>query len=159
VPTATTPQSLYADLEEFIQRIFAFCQTDAMDTLVDLDVSFSQARTLFVLSHMGQPMPINEIASRLGLSDAAAGRNVDQLVRLGVVERTESADDRRVKLVALSKRGFEIVDQQFEQKRKALRVFADRLSPEEAENLTKALRPILAGESLRTSTKAPHDHS
>jgi DNA-binding MarR family transcriptional regulator len=155
----TTPQSLHETLEEFIQRIFAFCQTDAMDTLVDLDVSFSQARTMFVLSHVGSPMPINEIATRLGLSVAATGRNVDQLVQLGVVERTESADDRRVKLVALSARGFEIVDQQFEQKRRALRVFADRLSPSEAENLTKAIRPILAGDSLRSSSKEVHVHS
>ena len=154
----STPPDLHATLEEFIQRIFSFCQTDAMDALVDLDISFSQARTLFVLAHTGSPMPINEIASRLGLSVAAAGRNVDQLVRLGVVDRHESADDRRVKLVALTKRGFEIVDQQFEQKRKALRVFADRLSTTEAENLVQALRPILAGESLRTSTKDLHVH-
>ena len=84
---------------------------------------------------------------------AATGRNIDQLVKLGIVERQENPDDRRVKLVSLSPTGFEVADQQIEQKRRAVRRFVERLSTTEAENLTQALRPILAGESLRTSTK------
>ena len=146
---------LYEALGEFFQRIFSLGEAGTMDRMIELDVSFTQARTMFLLAHCAGPLPINEIASKLGLSVAATGRNIDQLVRLGIVERHESPDDRRVKLVSLSPTGFEVADQQFEQKRRAVRTFVDRLSATEAENLTQALRPILAGESLRTSTKAP----
>jgi DNA-binding MarR family transcriptional regulator len=147
---------LYEALAEFFQRIFSLAESGSMDSLIELDVSFTQARTMFLLAHTDGPLPINEIASQLGLSVAATGRNIDQLVRLGIVERHENPDDRRVKLVSLSPTGFEVADQQFEQKRRAVRKFVDRLSATEAENLTQALRPILAGESLRSTTKAPH---
>ena len=147
---------LYEALGEFFQRIFSLAESGSMDQMIELDVSFTQARTMFLLAHTDGPLPINEIASQLGLSVAATGRTIDQLVKLGIVERQENPDDRRVKLVSLSPSGFEVADQQFEQKRRAVRKFVDRLSATEAENLTQALRPILAGESLRTTTKAPH---
>ncbi|MGJ9411561.1 MarR family winged helix-turn-helix transcriptional regulator [Aeromicrobium sp. CF4.19] len=150
---SATRDDLYGTLEEFLERVLSFCQTDAMDQLVDLDVSFSQARMLFVLAPASEPLAINEIASRLGLSVAAAGRNVDSLVRLGVLERHESPDDRRVKLVALTERGFDIVDAQFAQRKAALRTFAERVPQTEAQDLVAALRPILAGDYLRESTK------
>ena len=147
---------LYEALGEFFQRIFSLAESGSMDQMIELDVSFTQARTMFLLAHTDGPLPINEIASQLGLSVAATGRNIDQLVKVGIVERQENPDDRRVKLVSLSPTGFEVADQQFEQKRRAVRKFVDRLSATETENLTRALRPILAGESLRTTTKAPH---
>ena len=147
---------LFDALTEFFQRVFSLAEAGAMDQMIELDVSFTQARTMFLLAHMDGPLPINEIASRLGLSVAATGRNIDQLVKLAIVERQESPDDRRVKLVSLSPTGFEIADQQIEQKRRTVRAFVDRLNTTDAENLIKALRPILAGESLRTSHKDNH---
>ncbi len=150
---------LFACLEEFLQRVFSLAEVDAMDALVDLDVSFSQARTVFVLAHLGEPVPISEIARRLGFSQAAAGRNVDQLVRLGVLERQENPDDRRVKLISLSPRGAEIADAHIEQKRRAVRTVTERLPDEDSRRLTEALQPILAGDYLRKTTKEhPHGH-
>jgi DNA-binding MarR family transcriptional regulator len=142
-------------LEEFLQRMFGLAQANAMDALVDLDISLSQARTMFVLAHIGEPVPISEIARRLGMSPAAAGRNVDQLVRLGVIERNESPDDRRVKLVSLSPSGLAMADQHIEHKRQAIRAVAERLPAADRDRLTAALRPILAGDCLSTSTKEP----
>jgi DNA-binding MarR family transcriptional regulator len=154
----TRPAEVLFDcLEDFVRRMFSLAETSAMDALVDLDISFSQARTMFELAHVGEPLPISDVARRLGLSQAAAGRNVEQLVRLGVVERHESADDRRVKLVSLTQSGFEIADQHIENKRRAIRAVTERLPVEECERLTAALRPILAGNYLSTSTKE-HDH-
>ena len=149
---------LYEALGEFFQRIFSMGESGSLDRMIELDVSFTQARTMFLLAHTDGPLPITEIAAQLGLSVAATGRNVDQLVKLGIVERQENPDDRRVKLVSLSPAGFEIADQQIEQKRRAVRTFVERLSSTEAENLTRALRPILAGESLRSSKKVSHVH-
>ena len=149
---------LYEALGEFFQRIFSMGESDSLDRMIELDVSFTQARTMFLLAHTDGPLPITEIAAQLGLSVAATGRNIDQLVRLGIVERQENPDDRRVKLISLSPTGFEIADQQIEQKRRAVRRFVERLSSTEAEDLTQALRPILAGESLRSSKKVSHVH-
>jgi len=152
-----TSEELFTCLEEFLQRVFSLAEVDAMDALVDLDVSFSQARTTFLLAHVAEPVPISVLARRLGLSQAAAGRNVDQLVQLGIAKRLESPDDRRVKLVSLSPAGLEIADQHIEHKRRALRLVVERLPADDRERLITALRPILAGDYFRKNMKE-HGH-
>ena len=96
-------------------------EAQGVDRLVELRLSISQAKTVFVLAHAGHPMPINEIAEHIRLSVAAAGRNIDKLVRLGLVERREDESDRRVKLVSITKAGLDAADQQFEAKRSAIK--------------------------------------
>lgn len=120
-----------------------------MDNLIELDLTFSQVRMLFALAQHGEPLPINEVAERLRLSVAAAGRNVDQLVKLGLVVRREDERDRRVKRVSLSEAGHKVANQHIECKRDQLRRFAWRVPESERTRLIEALQPILAGESLR----------
>jgi DNA-binding MarR family transcriptional regulator len=48
---------------------------------------------------------ISEIAVFLGVSNAAASKAVDRLVRRGLVERIESTDDRRATRLSLSVKG------------------------------------------------------
>lgn len=146
---ATTPSDLYDVLEDFFVRMLNLAESDGMDALIELDLSFSQARTLFCLAHNCDEMPIHSIADRLNLSDAAAGRNVDQLVKLDLVERRESPDDRRVKLISLSPGGQKIAAQHFESKRASIRTFTQVLPADERENLHECLTGILAGEALR----------
>ncbi|WP_375000579.1 MarR family winged helix-turn-helix transcriptional regulator [Aeromicrobium sp. CTD01-1L150] len=140
---------LHERLEEFVQLLMSRVHAEGLDQLVELDLSLTQARTMFAVAHAGRPLAINEIASAIGLSVAAAGRTVDSLVRLGTLERRESPDDRRVKLVGLTPRGFAAVDEQFEQKRRALRLCADQLDPADAEALDQVLGQILASQALR----------
>ena len=94
-------------------------------------------------------MPIHSIAQALGLSMAAAGRNVDQLVGLHLVERRESASDRRVKLVSLTPGGERLVAQHIEAKHESLRAFTQTLPPEQREQLHRALTDVLAGSVLQ----------
>ncbi|MFY0408610.1 MarR family winged helix-turn-helix transcriptional regulator [Solicola sp. PLA-1-18] len=143
---------LYGSLQLFLQRVFSLVEGDAMERLVELDVTLSQARTTLLLSHVGEPVTISDIARRLGLSVAAAGRNVDQLVRLGIAERHDHPTDRRVTLVSLSPTGLEAADQHLDHKRKALRILVDRLPDADCDRLHEALQPILQGDYLSTST-------
>jgi DNA-binding MarR family transcriptional regulator len=48
---------------------------------------------------------ITEIATFLGVSNAAASKAVDRLVRPGLVERIESTDDRRATRLSLTVKG------------------------------------------------------
>lgn len=140
---------LHEQLEEFLVRLFCAGESETMDSLVDADLSFSQARLIFLLAAGGEARPIHDIAGRLGLSMAAAGRNVDQLVKLELVTRRESITDRRVKLVELSTAGDTLARQHFDVKRQALQTFVDRLPAGLGEQLSDALTPILAGEFLQ----------
>jgi DNA-binding MarR family transcriptional regulator len=143
------PDDLYGVLVEFVKRLMSAGESDGLDALAESDLSFSQARTLFLLTRTATPMPIHSIADALGLSMAAAGRNVDQLVGLRMVERRESPVDRRVKLVSLTPLGEKLVTQHIEAKHDSLTAFTHALSPEQRERLHGALTDILAGGALR----------
>ena len=149
---ATGPDELFDALVDFTTRLLCASEADGLDALIETDLSVSQARTLFLLTKTTEPLPIHAIAQALGLSVAAAGRNVDQLVRLDMVERRESATDRRVKLVSLTSSGQRITAQHIEAKRDAFRAFTHALLPEHRDHLHRALTTILAGGALRPRT-------
>ena len=68
-------------------------------------VSLSRCVTLETLLQEG-PLPVRELASRLGLDASTVTRSVDGLVREGLVRRTrDEHQDRRRVFVALSARG------------------------------------------------------
>jgi DNA-binding MarR family transcriptional regulator len=146
------PDELYVALEDFMMRLMNLAESDGMDALVELDLSFSQARMLFLLAKWGEPTPIHKIATALRLSDAATGRNVDQLVKLGVAERRESGEDRRVKLVSLTPIGEKLSLQHIESKRTSIKAFTADLPAEQRDHLYRALTDILAGDTLRRHT-------
>lgn len=137
--------------------MFSALQADTMETLVEFDLSLTQARILFVLHQHDTALPITQIASCLGASVAATGRNVEQLVRLDLVDRNEDRDDRRVKLISLAPQGLELIGQQMEHNRRALRALIERIPEPDAERLATALRPILAGDAWPTPNKESDD--
>jgi len=144
-----SPDFLFELLNDFFTQLLSAGESESMDNLIELDLTFSQVRMLFALAQHGEPLPINEVAERLRLSVAAAGRNVDQLVKLGLVVRREDERDRRVKRVSLSEAGHKVANQHIDCKRDQLRRFAWRVPESERTRLIEALQPILAGESLR----------
>ena len=132
-------------LELLFKELMHVGEAEVMEALAEHDLSFTQARLLFTLAKLGEAMPINELATRIGQSVAAAGLNVDSLVRLGLVERNESPADRRVKLVSISAPGYEVVDQQISARRNAVSTFVEQLPADQSRTLLEAIRPIVAG--------------
>lgn len=142
----------------FIQRIAAMLHFDTMETVVAFDLSLTQARILFALHHHDTPVPISQIATRLGSSVAATGRNIEHLVRLDLVSRADDPHDRRVKLISLAPAGLDLIGRKVEQNRRALHAFVERLPEADADRLAAALEPILAGTALPPAHKESHDH-
>ncbi|QHE68257.1 MarR family winged helix-turn-helix transcriptional regulator [Rhodococcus sp. WAY2] len=143
-----SPALLFDALNDFFSQVLCVGESESMDALIELDLTFSQVRMLFALAQHGEPLPIHEVAERLRLSVAAAGRNVDQLVKLGLVVRREDDRDRRVKRVSLSEAGHELANHHIDCKRDQLRQFAWRIPEAERARLIEALQPILAGNFL-----------
>lgn len=155
-PVSTTAAQLHEVLEDFVLRLLNAAESDGMDAMIDLDLSFSQARMLFLLAKTGDAMPIHAIARGLGLSDAAAGRNVEQLLHLDVVQRRESPEDRRVKLVSLTPIGEKLAASHLESKRESFRAFTATLPIDQRDDLHRALSAVLAGDTLRPRKDQEH---
>lgn len=144
---------LFEQLESFITRLFSLSASEAANTLADMDLSFTQVRTLLILAHRDCAMPISDLARCLNVSPATAGRAVEHLVALQLTERVENPHDRRVKNVSLTEQGSSLADQQREDKRAALRAFVSRVPTDQAEALIAALDPILSGSALQIDPK------
>lgn len=150
----TSRDALCSDLERLLRGVSGLVESEGMSFLAEADLSWSQLRVTMLLA-CSDEQPIGAVADQLGISIYSTGRAIEQLVELGVVDRKESATDRRVKLVSLTPRGLEIIDQHVAHKRKALQMFVDRLPDDHVAALNEAIRPILAGDYLQPHLRSP----
>jgi MarR family 2-MHQ and catechol resistance regulon transcriptional repressor len=99
----------------------------------------SDFRVLEVLLHKG-PLPVNTIGPMVDLTPGSISIAVDRLVAKGLVSRVESAEDRRVRIVALTPRGKDLIVPAFRKHAGQMRRVFSELSPEELRALEEALK-------------------
>lgn len=128
---------------QFVMHVMKTKQDDFLRVIAELDLTLPQLRALFVLGQSEQALPLTELAPRMGLSVAAAGRAVDGLVRGELVSRTEDRDDRRIKRLALTDRGHETTARVAGARLEGLRQFAETLDEEGRQRLSHGLAPVL----------------
>jgi MarR family 2-MHQ and catechol resistance regulon transcriptional repressor len=94
---------------------------------------------LEVLLHKG-PLPVNTIGPIVDLTPGSISIAVDRLVEKGLVSRVESAEDRRVRIVALTPRGKDLIVPAFRKHAGQMKRVFSELSPEELRVLEEALK-------------------
>jgi MarR family transcriptional regulator, 2-MHQ and catechol-resistance regulon repressor len=99
----------------------------------------SDFRVLEVLLHKG-PLPVNTIGPIVDLTPGSISIAVDRLVAKGLVSRVESAEDRRVRIVALTPRGKDLIVPAFRKHAGQMKRVFSELSPEELRALEEALK-------------------
>src|ERR1700726_2945953 len=88
------------------------------------------------------PLPVNTIGPIVDLTPGSISIAVDRLVSKGLVSRVESAEDRRVRIVALTPRGKELIVPAFRKHAGQMRRVFSQLSPEELQSLEVALKKL-----------------
>src|SRR5206468_864354 len=101
----------------------------------------SDFRVLEVLLHKG-PLPVNTIGPIVDLTPGSISIAVDRLFAKGLVSRVESAEDRRVRIVALTPRGKTLIDSAFRKHSAQMKRVFSELSPEELRGLETTLKKI-----------------
>src|SRR5579859_966966 len=107
----------------------------------DTGLGNSDFRVLEVLLHKG-PLPVNTIGPVVDLTAGSISIAVDRLVEKGLVSRVESAEDRRVRIVALTPRGKALIDSAFRKHSGQMKRVFSELSPEELRGLELALKKV-----------------
>lgn len=146
---------LLEGLQALLQHLLDLTETDELAKPAELDLSMTQVRTLLVLKNAHRPLPVHGVAAELRLSEATACRSIDCLVRTGNVERRESPEDRRVKLVSITDQGLALIDRHLEPKRAAIRAFVGELPDEEARTFGAFLQHLRASGHLGASEERP----
>lgn len=104
-PKGATDADRLADFVLFTQRS---CILNLSTKLNKGNVSFPQ---FFLMAYLSSEeyLTMSDIAKKMGHSTAAATGLVDRLEKLGYVERTHAAEDRRKIMVRITQRGVELI--------------------------------------------------
>jgi len=121
--------------------------------LAETGIDDTDFRILEVLLRKG-PLPVNTIGPKVFLTPGSISTAVDRLVARGLVNRVESPEDRRVRIVSLTTKGKGLIAPIFRKHAAEIaKVFADA-SPKELRALETILKKIgKRAESLGTGAK------
>jgi MarR family 2-MHQ and catechol resistance regulon transcriptional repressor len=114
----------------------------------------SDFRVLEVLLHKG-PLPVNTIGPLVDLTPGSISIAVDRLVAKGLVSRVESAEDRRVRIVALTPRGKDLIVPAFRKHAGQMKGVFSELSPEELRGFELALKKVGKRAAALMETRGP----
>src|SRR6202167_3184968 len=104
-------------------------------------LGLSDFGVLEALLHKG-PLPVNTIGPIVDLTPGSISIAVDRLFAKGLVSRVESTQDRRVRIVALSARGKDLIAPAFRKHAVQMRKVFSELSSEDLRSLEAALKKI-----------------
>ena len=94
---------------------------------------------LEALLHKG-PLPVNTIGPIVDLTPGSISIAVDRLFAKGLVSRVESVGDRRVRIIALTQRGKDLIVPAFRKHAGQMKKVFSELSTEELRVLEEALK-------------------
>jgi len=123
-------------LKDFLgsAEIFTSAVNDLMERqlgeVTGAAVTFSQLKLLKMVSATGG-YSVSNLAEFMGVSTAAASRAVDRLVKRGLLNRAEAADDRRAVQLSLTPSGAELLERYDSAASKALQGAFESLSADE----------------------------
>jgi DNA-binding MarR family transcriptional regulator len=103
-----------------------------------MGLSMPQFSILMQLHHRGN-CAIGDVSDRFDITNAAASQLVDKLVQSGLIQREEDPYDRRAKLLNLTDKGRELIQQGIEERYRWVDELAGKLTIEERAKVTEAL--------------------
>ena len=101
-------------------------------------LSMPQFGLLMQMHHKGD-CGMSEVSERFDITPAAASQLVDKLVQGGLVQRVEDPHDRRAKLLNLTEKGRELIQQGIQERYRWVDELGSKLSAEERGKVAEAL--------------------
>ncbi len=137
---APSHTELSEQLYALLRQLTLDPEADHFRAIDEHELTVSQVRALLVLACSDpEPLPGARIAERLGISAPAISRALEGLVRQGFLERRDSDEDRRVRLVAITTAGRDLAEELAALRRAQLDRFVAALDPDQRDLLAAAL--------------------
>lgn len=118
-------------------------------------LSMPQFGILMQLHYRGN-CGVSDIGERFDITNAAASQLVDKLVQSGLVQREEDPHDRRAKLLNLTDKGRQLIQQGIEERYRWVDQLAGKLTADQRTQISEALIILTkAARALETETSTP----
>jgi DNA-binding MarR family transcriptional regulator len=122
--------------------LFMTMQFNAVSHWLMLELTFAQARALFMLAARKE-LTVSQLARLLGVGNPTGSILVQQLVERDLVTRTEHTTDRRHTIIRLSQKGAEIGAGRRKEREKQWQRWLSHLSDDELKALAQGLSAIV----------------
>jgi len=141
--TEQSRPELVGKIVQAYMELFMTMQFNAVSHWLMLELTFAQARALFMLAARKE-LTIGQLAKLLDVGNPTASILVQQLVERGLVTRTEHTTDRRHTIIRLSPKGEEIGAGRRRQREKQWQHWLSQLTDDELGALAHGLSAIVA---------------
>ncbi len=137
----TSPINL---IDDFLGRIQIFSSAvndlfeEQLREVTGSGLTFTQLKLLNLIAHT-EGHTVSDVAAFLGVSNAAASKGVDRLVRRGLLKREEAASDRRAVELSLSNEGRVLLEKYEAVTQKAMTELFGGRSPKELRDTARLL--------------------
>jgi MarR family transcriptional regulator, 2-MHQ and catechol-resistance regulon repressor len=135
----TSPEAIHIWL--VLNKAFRAITRHAAAGIRHAGLGDSDFRVLEVLLHKG-PLPVNSIGPKVNLTPGSISVAVDRLYSKGLVSRVESAEDRRIRVVALTPSGQKLIVPVFRKHAAAMKKVFSELSSDELQQLESILKRV-----------------
>ena len=132
---------LVGTIVQSYMELFVAMQFNAVSHWLMLELTFAQARALFILAARKE-LTVSQLAKLLGVGNPTASILVQQLVERGLVTRTEHPTDRRNTILSLSPKGAEIGAGRREAREKQWQRWLSNLNNDELSALARGLSAL-----------------
>jgi DNA-binding MarR family transcriptional regulator len=144
-------QETAARLSALMRHVFLYDRGNQLRVMEESGLSMTQCKALLELGGLGQagePLQVSDLAEHFGVSVPSMSRAVDSLVRGKLATRLEDPDDRRVRRVAITAKGKELVDTLLVVRQAGLETFAESLSAAQRRKLDAAVDSLMDREDI-----------
>ena len=145
-----TKESMMKSKQELISQVLELFKTLGHNRMHyqqepwrKLVVPLAQLKSLFLI-HIRGSVNVRDLALDLGVTPGNVTSIVDRLVGQGLVERSESPDDRRIVLLQLTDKGLKTITEIHETGHGHLKRFLERMTAEDISALYRGMSSFLA---------------
>lgn len=132
---------LAADLQRVLSKLFNVLRRGDVNRGSRPDLTLAQISILLTLLDSG-PIRMTELATRERVRTPTTTVAIRRLEKVGLVKRSRDPSDMRAVLVEVTPEGQVQYTEALDARRSQLSAMLGRLSDEERENLTNALKPL-----------------
>jgi DNA-binding MarR family transcriptional regulator len=139
-------QETAARLSALMRHVFLYDRGNQLRVIEESGLSMTQCKALLELGGLGQagePLQVSDLAEHFGVSVPSMSRAVDALVKKKLVTRLEDPSDRRVRRVAITAKGKQLVDTLLVVRQAGLEAFAETLGPAQRRKLDAAVDALM----------------
>ncbi len=139
-------QETAARLSALLRHLFLYDRGNQLRVIEECGLSITQCKALLELGGLGratEPRQVSDLAETFGVSVPSMSRAVDALVKKRLATRVEDAEDRRVRRVAITAKGKQLVETLVVVRQAGMEAFAAGLTAAQRRKLDAAIDALM----------------